>query len=64
MGGAPEYHQAELYSDVSDADGYFRLPPIARVALHAQRLGLTSPPDERFTPDYRLAENRLTVMFP
>lgn len=66
-GGTPEYHQAELYSDVSDADGYFRLPPIARVAmvaLHAQRLGLTSPPDERFTPDYRLAEDRLTVMFP
>jgi len=66
-GGAPEYHQAELYRAVSDADGYFRLPPIARaamVALHAQRLGLTSPPDERLTPDYRLAENRLTVMFP
>lgn len=65
--GAPEYHRAELYSTVSNADGYFRLPPIARVAmvkLHGQRLGLTSPPDERFTPDYRLAENRLTVMFP
>lgn len=66
-GGTPEYHRAELYVDLSDADGYFRLPPIARVAmvaLHAQRLGLTSPPDERFTPDYRLAENRLTLMFP
>ncbi|MBS0168396.1 MAG: hypothetical protein JSR29_20110 [Nitrospira sp.] len=66
-GGRPEYHQAELYSDVSDADGYFQLPPIARVAmvaLHARRLGLTSPPDERFTPDYRLAESHFTVMFP
>ena len=66
-GGMPEYHQAELYNDVSNADGYFRLPPIARVAmvaLHAQRLGLISPSDERFTPDYRLAENHFTVMFP
>lgn len=65
--GVPEYHEAELYRAVSDADGYFRLPPIARVAiaaLHVERFGLTSPPDERFTPDYRLSENRLTVMFP
>lgn len=66
-GGTPEYHRAEFYRAVSDAAGYFHLPPLARVAmvtLHAQRLGLTSPPDDRFTPDYRLAENRLTVMFP
>jgi hypothetical protein len=65
-GGKPEYHQAELYSAVSDADGYFRLPPIARVAmvaLHAERTGLVTPPDQGFAPDYRLAENRLTVMF-
>jgi hypothetical protein len=66
-GGAPEYHEAGFYQDVSDADGYFRLPPIARVAmiaLHAEKLSLTSSSDERFTPDYRLAEEHLTVMFP
>jgi hypothetical protein len=66
-GGAPEYHEAALYRTVSDADGHFRLPPLARVAmvlLHAERPGLVSPRDERFTPDYRRAENRLTVMFP
>jgi hypothetical protein len=66
-GGTPEYHDADLYRSVSDAAGYFRLPPLARaamVALHAQRLGLVSPADEARTPDYRLAENALTVMFP
>jgi hypothetical protein len=66
-GGKPEYHEVESYRAVSDGDGYFRLPPIARVAmvtLHSERVGLVSPQDERFTPDYRLAENRLTVVFP
>lgn len=66
-GGAPEYHAAQLYSTTSDVDGYFRLPPITRVAmvlLHAERLGLTPPDDAMVTPDYRVAENRLTVMFP
>lgn len=65
--GAPEYHDADLYRDVSDADGFFRLPPLSRaamVALHAQRGGLVSPPDELRAPDYRLAENLITVMFP
>lgn len=63
----PEYHEIQLYQTVSDADGYFRLPPIARVAmvlLHAERLGLVSPGDARVAPDYRVAENRITVMFP
>lgn len=63
----PEYHQAQLYQTASDAQGFFRLPPVARVAmtlLRAQRFGLASPDDMRVTPDYRLAENRITVMFP
>lgn len=30
---APEYQRVERYGAVSDADGYFRLPPIARVAI-------------------------------
>lgn len=65
--GPREYHGTALYRGTSDADGYFRLPPIARVAmvlLHAQRALLTSPDDAIVTPDYRVAENRLTVMFP
>lgn len=63
----PEYHEMELYQTTSDADGHFRLPPIARVAmvlLHAERLGLAPPDDARLTPDYRLADNRITVTFP
>lgn len=63
----PEYHEAHPYQATSDADGFFRLPPIARVAmilLHAQRAGLVSPDDLRLAPDYRVAENRITVMFP
>ena len=63
----PEYHQAQRYETLSDADGYFRLPPVARVAmvlLHAERLGLTAPDDSSFAPDYRLADNRITVTFP
>jgi hypothetical protein len=63
----PEYHEARLYRTVSDADGYFRLPPVARVAqllLRAQRIGLTPPDDMRLGPDYRVPENRVTVVFP
>jgi hypothetical protein len=65
--GPPEYHEASLYRATSDVDGYFRLPPIARVAmvlLHAERLGLTPPDDAMVSPEYRVAENRITVMFP
>lgn len=64
---APEYHDTRLYAAVSDAAGYFRLPPLSRVAmvlLHAQRGGLVSPDDMPLAPDYRVAENRITVMFP
>jgi hypothetical protein len=65
--GVPEYHEAALYESTSDADGYFRFPSLARAAmvlLHAERLGLISPDDARLSPDYRVAENRITVMFP
>jgi hypothetical protein len=65
--GPPEYHEASVYRATSDVDGYFRLPPIARVAmvlLHAERLGLTPPDDAMVSPEYRVAENRITVMFP
>jgi hypothetical protein len=63
----PEYHEVQLYETLSDADGFFLFPPVSRVAmvsLHAQKLPLVSPDDETVTPDYRQAENRLTVVFP
>lgn len=63
----PEFHITRLYRTTSDASGYFRLPPISRVAmvlLRAQRAGLAPPEDMRLAPDYRVSENRITIMFP
>jgi hypothetical protein len=65
--GAVEFHEARLYRVVSDVDGFFRLPPLQRVAMvliHSERLGLPTPADERFAPEYRQADNHLTVLFP
>lgn len=65
--GAVEFHEARLYRVVSDAEGFFRLPPLQRAAMvliHSDRLGLPTPADERFAPDYRQADNHLTVLFP
>lgn len=64
---AVEFHEGQFYRVVSDADGFFRLPPLQRAAMaliHSERLGLPTPADERFAPDYRRADNHLTVLFP
>jgi hypothetical protein len=62
-----EYHQVSSFSVVSDANGYFRLPPLSRVAqlkIHAERLigaqlfATTVP----FGPDYQQYENRLDLV--
>lgn len=66
-GAAAEYHEISLYRTTSDGNGYFQLPPLSRAAmvlLHAKRLGLVSPDDARVAPDYRIAGNRVTVLFP
>jgi len=63
----PEYHQAQLYETLSDANGYFRLPPVARAAMvliHAEHGALSPPGDFSFAPDYRLADNRIAITFP
>jgi hypothetical protein len=65
-GATPEYQTARLYAAVSDADGFYRLPPISRVAsvkLRAQRLGLTTQ-EPVTSPDYRRYENLVDVIFP
>lgn len=65
-GAAPEYQTARLYAAVSNADGFYRLPPISRVAsvkLHAQRPGLTTQ-EPVISPDYRRYENLVDVFFP
>lgn len=56
-----EYHQVSLFSTISDAEGYYRLPPLSRVAqleIRAQHGGLT-PVQMELRPDYTLHENRL-----
>lgn len=65
--GPAEYHRARLYRVDSDAGGFFRLPPLHRVAMiliHAERLGLTSPNDERYAPSNSRSDQNLTVSFP
>jgi hypothetical protein len=60
-----EYHRLRLFSTTSDAEGYYRLPPISRVAQLEVRAehGVLTPIQREFRPDYTLRENRLDVMF-
>jgi len=66
-GPAPrEYHNIHTFNAVSDADGYFRLPPISRVAQ--VRIDANAPPLAPMTfdyqPDYARRENWIDVVFP
>jgi hypothetical protein len=62
-GAAPdEYHTAALLATTSDLDGYYRLPPLSRVAqleLVASQGTLTT--DVTFQPDYTFRENVLDL---
>lgn len=64
-GPAPaEYHSVMNFSVVSDADGYYRLPPLSRVAqleIHAEKTvgAQTFQTTRTFRPDYRQRENQL-----
>jgi hypothetical protein len=60
-----EYHRLRLFATTSDAEGYYRLPPLSRVAqleIRAEH-GVLTPVQREFRPDYTLRENRLEVMF-
>jgi hypothetical protein len=64
--GPDEYHKLRNFSVTSDADGYYRLPPLSRVAqleMHAAKtLGVqTFTTTITFRPDYRQRENRLDL---
>jgi len=64
-GPSAEFHQLQLFAAVSDVDGYYRLPPLSRVAqleIRAQH-GALSPIELEFRPDYGLRENRLDLVF-
>jgi len=64
--GPDEYHKLMRFSVTSDADGYYRLPPLGRVAqleIHAEKIvgAQTFKADVIFRPDYRRRENRLDL---
>lgn len=59
------YHRVSLFTATSDADGYYRLPPLSRVAqlkLQVAKAALKSVETE-FRPDYTVRENRLDFIF-
>lgn len=67
--GSDEYHRLMTFSVLSDADGYFRLPPLSRVAqleIHAEKtIGVQlfkTDPNPIFRPDYEQRENRLELL--
>ncbi len=61
-GGAPnEYHNLQRYLAISDAAGYYRLPPLSRLAqiqIEATD-GVHAPVRLEHQPDYSNGENRL-----
>ena len=64
--GVAEYHRVSLYRAVSDADGYYSLPPVSRVAmmqLHASHVGPLADIDRDFSPDYERFGNRVDLVF-
>jgi hypothetical protein len=70
IGGAPganEYHKLMQFTVASDADGYYRLPPLSRVAqleLRAEKIigAQTFQATKIFRPDYRQRDNRLDFL--
>lgn len=66
-GGPVEYHKVMTFNVVSDANGYFRLPPLNRVAqfrVHAERTigAQLFEANVLFRPDYGQRENRLDLL--
>lgn len=66
-GGAdPEYQHIALYEGLSDAGGYYRLPPVSRVAqleLKAERAGLPKPVKMVVSPNYDRFEDFRDILF-
>lgn len=62
-----EYHRVRLFTVTSDANGYYRLPPVSRVAqLQIQVSDGATPPriiTTRFSPDCTVGENQLDLIF-
>jgi len=66
LAGEDEFHEVRTYSVLSDANGYYRLPPLSRVAqveIHAEKTvgAQTFELTTIFRPDYRPRENYLDL---
>src|SRR5262245_17747596 len=64
--GPDEYHKLMNFSVTSDANGYYRLPPLTRVAqleIHAEKAvgPQTFQTTINYRPDYQQRENRLDL---
>src|SRR5207253_6517108 len=64
--GPDEHHALMQFSVLSDANGYYRMPPLSRVAqleIHAEKItgGQTFQATTTFRPDYRQRENHLDL---
>ncbi len=57
----PEFHLMSRFAVVSDASGFYRLPPLSRVAQLEIEVndGVHAPLLRTFQPEYELVENRL-----
>jgi hypothetical protein len=71
LGGAGqlEYHSMQRYATKTNEDGYFRLPPISRVAqlrLHAELSNIPAASLDKLVVslDYRYPENHFDIVFP
>jgi hypothetical protein len=63
-GAGVEYQTVATYRTVSDGDGFYRLPPLSRVALvklHADQAPAQEPV---MSPDYTSYENLFDVIYP
>jgi hypothetical protein len=64
---AAEYHWAAVYSVTSDPDGYYRLPPVHRIAqiqLHTDNAAEPTPLTLPVTLDWGRSELVLDLVFP
>lgn len=62
-----EYHSRRLFSVISDSQGFYRLPPLSRVAqveITAEKPPTLPPIKREFRPDYTGRENDLNFTFP
>jgi hypothetical protein len=64
-GATTEFHAASYFSAISDAQGFFRLPPLSRVAqcaLHSHD-GTHTDLDVKYRPDYSQEVSRIDFVY-